>query len=93
MGTAAFGKPLENEGGIILLAPAVEGIIRLGQIRKEVYWEAEESLEIGSDDSHHRIAPDAEGNNPDRPMSRSHHLVSVGKALLDSRPRRSGGLQ
>ena len=93
MGTAALGKPFEDEGSIILLTPAVEGIIRARQVGKEVYREVEKGLEIGSDDSHNHISPNAEGNNPDRPVTRSHHLISVGKGLLDSRPRPSGGLQ
>jgi len=93
MGTAALGEPLENKEGIILLAPAVEGIIRPGQIGKEVHREVEQGLEIGGDDSHHRIAPNAERNNADRPVSRSHYLISVGKTLFDSRPRPSRDLQ
>jgi hypothetical protein len=93
MGTAALGEPLENKEGIILLAPAVEGIVRPGQIGKEIYREVEKRLEIGSDDPHHRIAANAERNNPDRPVSRNHHLISVGKALFDSRPRPSHDLQ
>jgi hypothetical protein len=93
MGVAALGEPLKNEGGIILLAPAVEGIIRAGQVGKDVYRKVEKGLEIGGNDSHNRITANTEGNNPDRPVSRNHHLISVGKALLESGPRPSGGLQ
>jgi len=89
MGTAALGKPLENEGSIILAALLVKGKIRVSQAGKEVYREVEKGLEVGGDDSHNRIYPNTQGNNPDLPVFRIHYLVSAGKALLGSRPRRS----
>jgi hypothetical protein len=89
MGPAALGKPLENTGGIILLAPVVQGKIRVTPAGKDVYGEVEHGLEVSGNDSHNRISPGTQGNNPDRPVSRRRHVVSVGKALVDSRPRLS----
>jgi hypothetical protein len=92
MGTAALGKPLEDEGGIVLVAFLVQSKARVGQAGKEVYREVEKGLEVGGDDPHNRISPNTQRNNPDRPVFRIHYQVSAGKALLGSRPRCSPNL-